>query len=435
MSGQTSDLAGTIVSLEYLGRQGVPGGSRDQRPAAVFYLKYRSAADGGTNIAAKLFFPIGEPPASGWPESVWSHGFGDPAMDYRQWPLVAGNWRNTRGRLAGGWAHHGIVTLTPWMPGAGPSEPLGTYSPLSVERNAQANADGFLALRNLEPMFAQRPELLRVSDVTPRLDHSRQVFRTDCVSSSVLIHFAARWREYPATGGLKAFVADTFQPSVAYVTTYIGPFACGLEPEYAAVHWHIWMMACWGLAEDRGWPQETFFSPRAIEVLSEGIATPVGQLARVRAARVMPPKMNELAPVLLAEVSRDLGRRPTPLELRDWIFNAEAQHWLASPTIQQAVNDAYYQKNFAASDPFFPQNITPFEPGVPLLVIGRGGDQVLENMPDMAERFRHMTLPRVEELRSWGWDARVFQDDRDAGMSFTGGLAQRWALQELARIL
>ena len=91
---------GTVVDLHYLGRNEPTG--RGEYPADVYYLTYRSAACGGCLLAAKLFVPVGEAPQSGWTTSVWSHGLGIPATQFRRWPFVGRDWRATRGMHADG---------------------------------------------------------------------------------------------------------------------------------------------------------------------------------------------------------------------------------------------------------------------------------------------------------------------------------------------
>ncbi len=108
---------------------------------------------------------------------------------------------------------------------------------------------------------------------------------------------------------------------------------------------------------------------------------------------------------------------------------------MSLPTLKELVNDAHYQQYLAATDPYFEETIKPFSPGLPLLVVGRGDPTPISGMPSLADRYQHMTLPRVATLRGWGWDVRLHDNESDAGTSFAGGPAQQWALEELARIL
>ena len=98
--------------------------------------------------------------------------------------------------------------------------------------------------------------------------------------------------------------------------------------------------------------------------------------------------------------------------------------------------DRVRQRCFAASDPYFPENIEPFSPGLPLLVIARTGQASVQEpgMPSFDARFENMTLPKINTLRSWGWQVRVLHG-RDQGTSFGEGPAQRWTLSQLAELL
>lgn len=130
-----SDESFSVVEAKFLGN--ISGrNSRTQFPVDIYYLRFRSNRH--ATLAAKLFLPVGQVPNGGWPVSIWCHGFGDPATQFFRWPFVDKPWQETRGMLAGGWARHGIATLSPWLPGDGPSEPIGTYSPFSLDRNAAA---------------------------------------------------------------------------------------------------------------------------------------------------------------------------------------------------------------------------------------------------------------------------------------------------------
>ena len=424
---------GMIQTLRYLGR--IEPADRGSRPVAVFYLTYRCAALGSCDMAAKLFLPVGAAPREGWPISIWSHGFGDPASDFRRWPFVGNKWRQTRGELAGRWARYGIATLTPWLPGAGPSRPIATYSPLSLERNASAIVAGFAALQYLETGPIRR-ELADCPDVSLQLDHSRQVLRTDCVSTPLLVYFASQWRTLPECQGLKAFVADDFQPSVAYNVFYLGPFVASLSGRAAAAMYCIWGRMIWSLAIERGWSLTKFFTEQAICLLAQMVSTSVGPKPRMVALRLAPPRESELASVLDAAVAQDIGRSPTSGEIRDWMFSREIVQWLSLGSLGQIVNSSFYQRYMAASDPFFPETIEPFCPNLPLLVIGRAGHEAIHEpgMPSFDERFHNMTIPKVNTLRSWGWDVRLCRGE-NRGTSFGEGPAQHWTLDELTPLL
>ena len=424
-------VPGTILTLRYLGRnESVTDGGY---AVAVYYIRYYSAVDGGCTQAAKLFLPIGRPPERGWPASLWSHGLGDPAKQLRRWPLVGRDWRVTRGELAGRWAHDGFLTLCPWLPGDGPSEPLGTYSPLSLKRNSQALADGLQALGNLDRAMQDRV-ILPNGQLGPQVDTTRLVLRTDCVSTPLLVYFAAQLADYPAAAGLVALVADDFQPSFAYNETYLGPFVCRLPPFPAAGVRAIWLRLVWALCCHQGWSLDEFFSPQAIQLFSQLHETPVGPLSRMMASILVPPQQSELAGDIVTAATNDLGQTPTGREIRDWLYSASMAQLAQTTDIHEYVRSPFYQQYVAGTDPFFTETITPFQPGLPLLVVPRAGRDPVsaDGLPGYSKRYRHMTLPKIQTLRSWGWDIRVFPARQGQGTSFSGGAAQQWMLGCLA---
>ena len=77
--------------------------------------------------------------------------------------------------------------------------------------------------------------------------------------------------------------------------------------------------------------------------------------------------------------------------------------------------------------------MTPFAPDVPLLVVGRTGDEpaMLPGMPSMSEICEHLTVPKINTLQSWGWDIQLFRSETNQGTSFGGGAAQKWTLEQL----
>ncbi|MGB7248037.1 MAG: hypothetical protein WBC73_03780, partial [Phormidesmis sp.] len=292
------DPAGKLLSVKKLGTVRSPDTSL--RSADVYYLTYYSSASGGSQIAAKLFVPAGQAPIEGWPVTLWCHGLGDPAMDFRRWPFVdkgADSWQDTRGYLTGRWAHSGYATLVPWLPGAGPSEPLMSYSPLSLARNAQAVADGLLALRQF-PQMLSGVDGERVS-----LNYQQQVLRSDCVSSPLLVYLAAHLQDFEGTRTVRSLVADDFQPSVAYNISYLNPYLLKLSGRMAAAMRCIWSRTTWALAKEQGWPVSEFFTPDAIALFGQQVETPVGVRDRIFASRLVPPLRSELAPLLASAVA------------------------------------------------------------------------------------------------------------------------------------
>jgi len=434
MTASRSTSPGAILSLRFLGREEPTGGG--EFPVAVYYLTFQGGDRGGLHLGAKLFVPIGKPPHCGWPVSIWCHGFGDPATDLRRWPLVAGDWRKTRGARAGGWAHDGIVTLTPWLPGCGPSQPFAAYSPFSLDRNFQAIADGFSAMRHVEAWFAERPDDAALGNVHPHWNHERQILRTDCVATPLLVYFAARWRNVEAASGLKALVADDFQPSFAYNLWYLGPAICRLPPLASAAMRCVWARNTCALANERGWPLAEFYRDAAIDLFSQSMATSVGEQELLFASKLVPPRQSEVAPLVVDAVSKSLGRVPTGLEIREWMLSDAMLDLARRTTLEEVLEAPFYQKHFAESDPFFAETVEPFSPGLPLLLVCRSGIAAVNvrGLPSFNERYRNMTSPKIQMLRSWGWAIDELAPDRNLGTSFSGGSAQRWALGRLATI-
>ncbi|MEM9162982.1 MAG: hypothetical protein AAGC54_07925 [Cyanobacteria bacterium P01_F01_bin.4] len=426
------NIAGTPLSIQKLGTMPSPGGPL--RAMGVYYLTYLSAVAGGSRIAAKLFVPEGAAPATGWPVTVWCHGLGDPAMDFRRWPYVGDDWQNTRGYLTGRWAHAGYATLMPWLPGAGPSEPLMSYSPLSLARNAQAVADGLLALQQLPTALAGLNAEL---EPLPPLDSQRQVLRSDCVSTPLLVYLAAHWQAFPSMRGVRALVADDFQPSVVYNMSYLNPYFLKLTGRLAAAMRCIWSRTTWALAKEQGWPLGEFFSAAAIDLFGQPVETSVGSRDLIFASRLVPPPRSELAPLLESAVTAAIGRVPTGADIRDWVFSPQMLEWMGLGDLQTLVSSPFYQTYYAASDPFFAENIPPFNPGVPLVVIPRMGSAAVNTggLPSFDERYQNMTLPKLKTLQSWGWQIELVKSNAQVGTSFSGGSAQKAVLERLNQIL
>ena len=439
--GSTTD-PGTVLECRFLGRRGPF--AYERCATDVYYVRYTAANDGGCCQAAKLHLPVGSPPASGWPVSIWCHGLGDPATQLRRWPLTPGDWRHTRGKLAGRWANMGIATLTPWMPGDGPSEPLGSYSPYALQRNGQALNDAFLALRQLAGHEGDIAQTAATSESRERptangfsLDLTRLVLRTDCVASSLLVYFAAQFSQRPHTAGLRAFVADDFQPGIAHSQGFLGPILDRLPARDAAAVRCIWMRVLWSLFVQQGFPLRELASAEAHELFSRLEPTPVGPLSRIYASRLVPPRSSDLVGPVVACLERTEKGAMDGAEISRWMFAPRMLHWTQTRSVEAVMQHEFYREYLAEADPFFAENITPFRSPTPLLVIGRAGPMPghVAGLPDFDERFQHMTLPKLDTLRSWGWDVRVLRATADQGTSFGGGPAQQWTLQQLDGLL
>jgi len=427
---------GDILNVSYLGTDPptIPWGEYD---VAVFYLKYWSGAAGGCRIAAKLFIPVGHPPQSGWPVKVWLHGFGGPGVDFWNWPFSGDDWRG-RGYGPGmAFSNHGFISLCPWVTGAGPSEPFATYSPLSLDRNAQAAFDGFTALSNLPAYFRSHPALGRQAGVEVVVDVGRQVMSTNCISSPTMVRWASQWQAHPEVAGLKAILADTFQPSVAYIAHCLGPYGLAMEDALLAAGVHgLWAGPVWCLAEEKGWPLTLFFNQPAIDLLQSPVDTPAGALSLMRSARLEPPDQSHVAGPIHDAVKADVGHDPSSEEIAGWMFTEKMLTMAGNGTIEEIPSNPFYRTYFADSDPFFEENIEPFDTRVPLLVVSNGSlESKVPGLPAPAERFHCMTEPRIETLDSWGWEVRLFFEEGVETYSLSPGPGHNWAMQEFADIL
>ncbi|MEL6246585.1 MAG: hypothetical protein AAFR15_01095 [Cyanobacteria bacterium J06627_15] len=413
------------ISLQQLGTVDAPRPSR--RAMQVYYLTYVSR---GHRIGAKLFVPLGPAPSEGWPVTVWCHGLGDPASDFRRWPCTGDDWINTRGCVTGRWAHRGYATLVPWLPGAGPSEPLMSFSPFSVARNGRAVADGLWALWQLAESSHPGGESL------PSLDFQRKVIRTDCVSSPLMVHLASQLQTLPGLETVRALVADDFQPSLAYNASYLNPYFLRLKGRLAAAMYCIWARTIWGLVKTAGWPPEIFFTPAAIELFGQPAETVLGKCDLIFASRLVPPTQSELAPLLYSAVRTHLEREPTGVDIFAWMFTAAMTQWATLGDLAAMLRSPFYQTYFAASDPFFADNIQPFNPGVPLLVVPRTGSRAVNTggLPSFDERFEHMTRPKINTLKSWGWQVELIRTAPMGGTSFSGGPNQQAVMDRLGEI-
>ena len=268
-------------------------------------------------------------------------------------------------------------------------------------------------------------------------DHTRQVLRTDCVSTPLLVYLAAHRSQFPGISGLKALAADDFQPSVAYNIFYLNPYLLQLPSRWAAAMRCIWSRNTWALAREQNWPLSEFFSRAAIQLFEQPLPTPVGLRDRIFASQLVPPHRSELAPLLESAVTLSLKHSPTGQDIQTWMYSAQMLEWMNLRSLDAIVNSPFYRRYYAASDPFFAETITPFNPGIPLLLVARTGEGAVnaQGLPSFHERYLNMTLPKVNTLRSWGWIVEVTQLDAQAGTSFSGGMAQQVILQRLHEIL
>ncbi len=429
---------GEILEMLYLGTDPpvIPGATFD---VSVFYVKYWSEAAGGAQIAAKLFIPAGPPPdpVEGWPARVWLHGFSGPGSAYWHWPYGDEDWREWDYGAGMSFSNHGFISLCPWITGAGPSEPYSTYSPLSIERNAQAAFDGFRALANLPDYFEKHPSMAWEAGVEVVVDNTRQVLSTSHLSSSTMIHFASLLAEHPEADGVKAIVADTFRSGVANIVHCIVPHALELEDrEMAAGVVGFLTGPVWCLAEEKGWPFSLFFEQGGIDLYQMPSDTKAGIMPLIRSAETMPLEDNDLAIPIFQRVQEDLGYEPSPPEIFEWMVSDEMMTMLNHETVEGIVSDPFYRTYFADLDPFFEENIEPFSPGIPLLVVASGSmDYPVPGLPNSVDMFHNMIEPALERLSGWGWDVRLFFEEGVEASSMPDGPGHDWTVQELGEIL
>ena len=191
----------------------------------------------------------------------------------------------------------------------------------------------------------------------------------------------------------------------------------------------------WSLALDRGWPLAEFFTEQAIAVLSEPRPTSIGPLEQITSRRLVPPQQSELGPIVENKVALQYGVGSNGEEVLRWLHSEAVNEWSRSEQLERLVDSPFYQTYLAASDPFFSQTITPFDPTVPLFIVTRAGREPVgsRGLPSFSERYRNMIEPKIRTLRSWGWTVHEFGPMLKQGTSYDGGEAQRWAIENVKR--
>jgi len=421
---------GSIVSFRCLGR--LPKDFAPfQRPDEadlpgrydydVYYVEYLTR--GGSEIAAQLAVPVGKAPRGGWPWAPALPQLGGLGKDFWMWPqadppadYTDPDWTYTRHiATVNSYAKNGIAMMRIWYPGTGPSEPLATWDPFGFEQNLPAVADSFKAMRGLGPALD--------------LSAKRYFLHANCVSSPTLVEFAERL----ATGRLsdiepRALVADTFQPSIAN-TGYVRWNALRHLPGSVNVAGALALYAgpLWGLVEAQGYPVEEFFSPEAVDLFESELDTPIGKLPLIRGSILEPIPESQVAGPLYDAVKDAVGHDPTALEIRNWAASPELERWMDLPTQQEMIEDPWYRRYLAAYDPFFPENVRPFSPGIPVIAVALGG------IPAWELGSSQMWEPNVQRLHGWGWDFRTHRDHTET--TSVWGTGSPWAMRELLGIL
>lgn len=387
----------------------------------LYYVRFRSRD--GNRVAAQLAVPVGKRPKGGWPWAPALPQLGGLGKDFWMWPQSAPpadytdpDWTYTRHiATLNSYAKNGIAMMRIWYPGTGPSEPFATWDPFGFTENLPAVIDSFRAMRRIGGALG--------------LSRKRYFLHANCVSSPTLVQFARRLARN-RIGGVspRALVADTFQPSIAN-TGFVRWNSLKALPGTVNIAGALALYAgpLWGLAEAQRYPMETFFSPGAIDLFRSEIDTPVGRLPLIRGSILEPIPESQVARPLYDAVKAAVGHDPTALEIRDWAVSPELRHWMDLPTQQDMIEDPWYRRYLAAFDPFFPENVHPFSPGIPVIAVALGG------IPAYELGSSEMWEPNVQRLHGWGWDFRTYRDHTATASTY--GAGSPWALQELLGVL
>jgi hypothetical protein len=168
--------------------------------------------------------------------------------------------------------------------------------------------------------------------------------------------------------------------------------------------------------------------------LGEAIDTPAGPLRRIFAQQLVPASTSALPDQIVARLESPPGQQPSGRDVVDWMFAPPMAGFFKCHSLRSALLDAGYRRYFAAYDPFFAENITPFQAKAPLLVVGQAdraaGD--VPGLPGRRERFEHLTQPKIDTLLSWGWNVRVSPPAATRGPSIVDPVVRIWVLQQLA---
>ena len=245
-------------------------------------------------------------------------------------------------------------------------------------------------------------------------------------------------------GGVKAFVADTFNPSPAYIMHCLAPILAEDNSKYLGTHGlahlNIWTSVVWTLAEDNGWDKKEFFTDEYIRMYAAPMKTPAGWMSLGRAGTAEPPSISTYAPLMMERLKEKFGftEQTNVSEMASILLSEPMQRLMVEgkDNISIIINDPFYREYFAASDPFFDENIQPFKLEQPLFVViaaqdDEFGGEVLGGQKWHAEC---MTLPRIETLRYWGWNVSYLLDE-NSWVSSCRGKGLKWVLKNLYNVL
>ncbi len=438
---------GQILNITFCGiHQPSEGG---KYKVAEFFVDFWSRARNGTRVGARVFIPIGTRPSSGWPVKIWSHGYGGPGSDYYHYPFVDEKMcGNTREQAGLSYASYGFVAIDVFQSGAGASEPFMGYSPLSIWYTKWVVLDAIEMVKNLPSELEQRYkkviEKRNLSLSGNVIDTTRIVLSTNCISSPTLIAVAEEVAGHPEEyKGVKAFVADTFNPSPAYIMHCLTPILME-DKEYTGTkalgYLNIWTSVVWTLAEDNGWDKREFFTDEFIRIYAAPVKTPVGWMSLGRAGIAEPPSASSYAPRMMERLKEKygIGNDATVDEMAPLLLTEPMQRLMieGKDNISIILNDPFYRKYFANSDPFFEENTQPFKLDQPLFVVINAQDDEFRGEVLGGSKWHAvcMTLPRIETLKSWGWNISYFMDE-DERISTLRGKGLRWTLKNLYHVL
>ncbi len=163
-------------------------------------------------------------------------------------------------------------------------------------------------------------------------------------------------------------------------------------------------------------------------------------MSLMRSSQLEPLSKARAADVAWSYYKKIVGSNATGLQIAMKMFSSPVLN-LANKyeSYEEILSDPFYRTYFARSDPFFKENVEPFDPGIPLYVAVSGVDRETsgerpENITEPGYRAKCLCLPKIETLRSWGWTVYYkYNPDRDV-ISWEGeGL--EWTLKNLRKEL
>ncbi|KAJ4455939.1 hypothetical protein PAPYR_9025 [Paratrimastix pyriformis] len=429
--------AGTISSLSLLGSEPL----QNYFPVATFLMTYYTQVDGAmSKTTALLAFPMGNPPHDGWPVHVYLHDDLGPGYEYWHWPfLTSETFHYARAwHQLFSYSSRGFVSVAPYAPGVGLSEPFASSSSLSSARNARVVLDLFSAIGKVSDFFGSHGEL-SASGVWCRIDTNRIILGAEGASAATLMHLAGRWRYITGMQGLQALVVDRFYTSPSdFLWTFLPrlfpPYGGSAAPSSLAVveMLSVWASQLWCKASVEELPLDLFFTRKAIGLFNKPETTLAGSLPLMRTAVVSQftnfdgsATTPTIANALWTAITTDLSpNQRSELAIARWIFAPAMVNLmlvrLNETSRDQLLTDPLFQEYFAVSDPYWDQTAEePFEPNLPLYAVHE-----LSTAPSAgfywglfspAELYAQTVLPKFRSLANWGWKIYSFSGVAPSG--------------------